>query len=170
MPVTPPEVCCDAAAVCGPGEQQISDPAECPAGASCRRVQVCCDTIWCATFEEPQCDGLPACNGGDEEITGECPASAECYSRTLCGATIQCVVTAADCQWDDDYNRQYAGRSADECAVVRFACDEHTEAFFDECGCGCEQAADCPPRSACAPMGSIEPDGCFDERCPFSRF
>lgn len=38
----------------------------------------------------------------------------------------------------DDPDRRYVANSPEQCATVRFLCEEGSLAFFDECGCGCE--------------------------------
>ncbi len=38
----------------------------------------------------------------------------------------------------DQPNRRYVANSAEQCALVRFACEQGERMFSDECGCGCE--------------------------------
>lgn len=38
-----------------------------------------------------------------------------------------------------DPTRRYISRSPLRCAAIRFYCEEGEEAFFDECGCGCQR-------------------------------
>ena len=38
----------------------------------------------------------------------------------------------------DTATQTYVGHSLDECASIRFVCDEGTQYFADDCGCGCE--------------------------------
>ncbi len=44
-----------------------------------------------------------------------------------------------DCNYDDP-TRTYVSRDPDQCAAIRFFCEEGMEPFFNECGCGCEPA------------------------------
>lgn len=42
-----------------------------------------------------------------------------------------------------DYNdptKSYVSRDADQCATIRFICAEGQQAFFDDCGCGCQDS------------------------------
>jgi hypothetical protein len=58
-------------------------------------------------------------------------------------------------------DRQYVSKDPEECAAIRFVCDPGYEAFFDECGCGCEPVA----RTACGD-GSCGPDQfCCNPSC-----
>lgn len=41
------------------------------------------------------------------------------------------------CNYNDP-NRRYVSRDPDQCAAIRFVCNEGETAFFDNCGCGCE--------------------------------
>lgn len=59
-------------------------------------------------------------DGGDELGTG----SAELRGGRKCDAE----------------NRRYVSRDPDQCAALRFVCEEGETAFFDECGCGCQTA------------------------------
>src|SRR3989344_2819803 len=43
----------------------------------------------------------------------------------------------ANCNYEDGVNK-YVGKSTDECSRIRFACEEGSEYFSDECGCGCK--------------------------------
>jgi hypothetical protein len=45
------------------------------------------------------------------------------------------VDAAPKCPGDGDYI--YYGNNAQECAVIRFVCDEGYEYFSNKCGCGC---------------------------------
>jgi len=38
----------------------------------------------------------------------------------------------------NDPNRTYVSRDPEQCATIRFICEEGQVAFFDDCGCGCE--------------------------------
>lgn len=56
-----------------------------------------------------------------------------------------CVI--AECEGDPA--RRYLLRDPEQCATVRFTCEEGEQAFFDDCGCGCEPVC---PVSACGPQ------------------
>ena len=52
-----------------------------------------------------------------------------------------------------------------ECQVIDFGCDEGLVGFGNDCGCGCEQSAECPPVLDCE-GGSCDPE--LEAKCPFS--
>ena len=141
--------CCTAAPTCGPNEMEIPDISACPPGSMCHSVSVCCSTIWCAT-EPAQCDAFPACDEGDTVLEGACPPDVRgCYSRSLCGTTIWCLTSP--CGPANAHNRVYVSKDPTECNAVDFNCRTELTAFRDECGCGCEQPADCPQYFYCRP-------------------
>ncbi len=87
---------------------------------------VCPEGYSCADDRHDSCDPT----AGDADCGGFCRRS----RRARC-----------------DYNvpdKNYIGRSADECSRIRFACVPGTEYFADECGCGCRDSG-----SACASIG-----------------
>ncbi|MGC4087148.1 MAG: hypothetical protein QM756_04440 [Polyangiaceae bacterium] len=158
--------CCLAAPICDQGDTQVS---QCPANSTCYERSICCSTILCAR-QTAQCDGIPDCDPGDKQITGECPPSLGCYTRTLCGTTINCIDSA--CDPDTEYNRHYVARSRESCALIDFACSAETSYFGNDCGCGCEQDPSCPQTVNCQPRS----DGvelsplCADKlSCPFTQ-
>ena len=51
------------------------------------------------------------------------------------------VPKAAIREDEDDPNKKYVGESPDQCAVIRFTCEEGQEYFADDCGCGCQATA-----------------------------
>ena len=40
-------VCCNAMPVCGASDTQITSPNDCPSGAQCYTLSICCTQIWC---------------------------------------------------------------------------------------------------------------------------
>lgn len=40
----------------------------------------------------------------------------------------------------NDPTRRYVSSDPEQCAAIRFFCDEGYQPFFDDCGCGCEPA------------------------------
>jgi hypothetical protein len=44
----------------------------------------------------------------------------------------------ASCDFLADPNKTYVGQSPDQCATIRFVCEEGKEYFADDCGCGCQ--------------------------------
>lgn len=45
------------------------------------------------------------------------------------------------CGGAPDPTKRYVGKSADECARIRFVCEPGTGYFSDDCGCGCQTGA-----------------------------
>lgn len=41
-------------------------------------------------------------------------------------------------RFQDLTGRRYIAYSVEECAVIRFVCNDGEEAFFDATGCGCQ--------------------------------
>lgn len=177
--------CCLAVPTCGTSEVEVPS---CLGGMPCREVSLCCSTILCAY---PPCTQLPTCDVGDQKVTS-CPASSVCYSRTQCETTITCEEgpngsagasgsggfagaggsggVPANCNPELEHDRDYVADSPAECAVILYACPDHTEAFNNDCGCGCEQSADCPEFVDCMPGPDPRP-GCTDDeraRCPYT--
>ncbi|HZH78243.1 MAG TPA: hypothetical protein VEY88_19600 [Archangium sp.] len=82
------------------------------AGFACAEGYVCVD--------DPSDDCDP--NQGGADCGGICQ---EAPRKTAC----------------DDPQRTYVSRDAEQCALLRFFCeDPKTVPFSDECGCGCERA------------------------------
>jgi hypothetical protein len=46
------------------------------------------------------------------------------------------------CDFTADPDKSYIGHSPEQCATIRFVCEEGTEYFADECGCGCVVVGD----------------------------
>jgi hypothetical protein len=115
-----------------------------------------------------QCNAFPTCDKGDTPVTGgECPVDSSCYTRTLCGNTIYCADDF--CDPESEYNLQYVAMGA-SCLLADFACPPQTEYFSNQCGCGCQQHASCPPAINCQPGPDPNPN-CSDEilaKCPYS--
>jgi hypothetical protein len=59
-----------------------------------------------------------------------------------------------------DPDRTYVANSPEECAVVRFFCEEG-EPFFDDCGCGCTTAVTTPCGASTCASGEF----CCNESC-----
>jgi hypothetical protein len=156
--------CCLAFPACGPGEEQVESLDDCPPLATCHEVSICCSTIVCAA-PAAQCNAIPVCDEGDTEVKACLEEEESCYSRSLCGTTILCRDDS--CDPDSEFNRNYVALG-ETCLLVDFACEENTEYFFNDCGCGCEQDSSCPEYLNCMPGGDVPPE-CSDETaCPFT--
>jgi len=157
--------CCLAAAICDPGDTEIASKDDCPAGATCYSNAVCCSTVWCAK-RLPNCDAFPSCES-DEKDVSECEDSAVCTTRELCGNSILCQKRSGSCDHEEELDRDYVAESADGCPLIDYVCPEHTTPFSNECGCGCEQPADCPDFVNCAPGSTVDPL-CDSAECPYT--
>jgi hypothetical protein len=170
--------CCLAAAVCDEGDRYINGPGECPPDADCYSRSICCSTQWCVR-ENVNCDAIPVCDPGDREIEGECPPAYTCYPVTLCGMTIQCLdggpapinpgIDGGSCDPSAEHGRHYVTNDPRECLLIDFACPTDTDYFDNDCGCGCEQPADCPEFVNCMPGNGSGSELCTDsESCPYT--
>lgn len=183
-------VCCTVEVACEPGDEEISGPDQCPADAECYTNSVCaqcgshpmcCSTVWCIRT----CDVYPTCDPGDTDIDYPCPPPASCYARTVCNTTVRCLdvsspvdagppVDAADaaaCNPDAEYNRHYVSTDPLQCQVIDIECTGSTTYFANDCGCGCEQDASCPPSVDCMPGSGTSDPLCTQEgqlQCPYT--
>jgi hypothetical protein len=85
------------------------------AGTPCPQGQLCLD--------DPSDDCDPDQGGAD--CIGLCVKESACRPPA--------------CDYDDPH-RRYIRKSPEECATIRFFCQPGFQAFFDDCGCGCELA------------------------------
>lgn len=44
------------------------------------------------------------------------------------------------CDFTATADKEYIGKSPEQCATIRFACEEGKQYFADDCGCGCESS------------------------------
>ncbi len=158
--------CCLALPTCAPGqvEQPVDKP--CPPGYECEDISICCSTIRCGS-PIATCSAYPSCDEGDTQVEGECPPDGACYTSSLCGSTINCRDTG--CDPESEHNLNYVGMG-DSCALLDFACPEHTNYFHNDCGCGCEQDRSCPAVIDCSPSPEPNPRCSQEklERCPYT--
>ncbi|WP_395809316.1 hypothetical protein [Archangium minus] len=83
------------------------------AGTPCPQGQRCVD--------DPGDDCDPERGGAD--CIGICVKESECKP--------------ASCDYNNK-RRKYVSKSPEQCATIRFICEPSYQAFFDDCGCGCE--------------------------------
>lgn len=50
---------------------------------------------------------------------------------------VACTLRACVCDYSDP-QRKWVSRSAEQCKLVKFACEVGQRPFFNSCGCGCE--------------------------------
>ncbi len=78
------------------------------------------------------------------------PAIDGCNTCTcMAGGQIACTAMACICDPESEWWRQYYGLSPEECAAINYRCVEWTSSFENECGCGCEQSAECEREIEC---------------------
>jgi hypothetical protein len=68
-------------------------------------------------------------------------------------------------------DRRYVAKTPATCALIDFSCPANTAYFGNDCGCGCEQGADCPDSVDCMPGAQTQDKLCSDEgiaRCPYT--
>lgn len=106
---------------------------------------VCCGgECACADGSQPVNCFVDPCQVDSCEVEGAvCRANycggcnAEWYDPS--GALV-CQDAASACNYDDPA-RRYVASSPEACQTVRFFCEPGLQAFFDACGCGCQQVA-----------------------------
>jgi len=124
------------------------------------RYNCCGDECGCTDGTQPvQCFVDPCEVSSCDEASAECQANycggcnAEWYSES--GSR----VCESKCDYQDPA-RRYVAQSRSQCALVRFACGENEQPFFDDCGCGCETVT-CDPRE-CGPALGMPNTLCAD--------
>jgi len=89
-----PGMPCPIPNLCAP--DRLVSPRECKSDPGCYTRSTTCNghtTVLYCVPEPAICDGLPACDPGDTEVTG-CPNDGtSCYLRETCGTTILCRET-----------------------------------------------------------------------------
>lgn len=135
----------------------------------------------CGCGCEPSDDPGPTCDAQDIRAEGPCTAIiGVAWNGEACVALSGCSCVGEDC--DDIYEDmascqadhaeclscdpapgdpgvEFVGNSPAECAVILFGCEEGTEYFANECGCGCrtvEMLDGCDAQDARA-VGGCEP-------------
>jgi len=130
-----------------------------------------CNTCWC----EP--DGTIASGDNGCKVCvylGEIHAPSETFAdrdgcnQCECSSTgkVNCTEKACECQPEKQWFRRYVSHSATGCELVDFECPTNTSYFNDGCGCGCEEALDCPQWIDCEPGNPA--CATMMKRCPYS--
>jgi len=130
-----------------------------------------CNTCWC-TPDGNVASTLIQCNdcnyGGQNYVVGETFPSVDGCNQCTCQTSgVSCTDKACACDPDQEWYRQYAARSPKACMVVDYSCPANTRMFGNECGCGCQQASNCPKVIDCEPGAD---NGCeiLKAQCPYS--
>lgn len=138
----------------------------------------CDETEYCA-FEE-----LGACGFADEpglceprpqfcteQYAPVCGCDGVSYGNACfahaAGTAVQSEGLCFECDYEDPA-RRWVGRDRERCQTVRFTCEEGEQAFFDDCGCGCEPVPEaCEYEGVSYPVGATFPagDGCNECTC-----
>jgi von Willebrand factor type C domain len=131
-----------------------------------------CDSCTCEAGGMAICSDNGACTtcyyaGALHQSGDTFPSIDGCNNCTCDDGGIACTEIACPCDPAKEWWRSYIGGPGD-CAVIDFDCAAPTNAFENECGCGCEQPAWCPQVFDCQP-----PTPCNVEEiaqlCPMSQ-
>jgi len=117
----------------------------------------------------------PGCSyGGNQYAVGDNFPSTDGCNTCFCGADggVGCTKRACQpppaCDATKEPNRKYVANSPEQCMLVRYACEANTTGFSNACGCGCEQAADCPAFINCMPGPGVPSCEPARARCPYT--
>lgn len=109
--------------------------------------------------------------GRDSHAVGDSFPSADgCNTCSCTESGVACTKKACACDPAREQHRQYKLKDPNECKVAFFQCPVGAKPFFNDCGCGCEQPASCPPSFNCMPgPGSVPCDAeAIKKQCPLS--
>jgi hypothetical protein len=101
------------------------------------------------------CHGTAVAHEGECATQGDCSYEGKTYpagagfpaddgcNDCSCQAdgTVVCTLKLCACDYSAASGREYVAESPEACQTVRFACEPGEQAFFDDCGCGCESGA-----------------------------
>ena len=132
-----------------------------------------CNTCTCAdggdvSCTEMDCGPPPACvYGGKPYAVGDkFPAMDGCNACS--GAqpkVVSCTTKVCACDPSTEWWRKYVTTNPSTCEVIDYACAEPTQAFSNQCGCGCEQDPSCPQTIDCMPPADCT---ALQKKCPYS--
>jgi hypothetical protein len=130
-----------------------------------------CSICWCGTdgyiwSTLTECPPSVACtHAGKSYPTGVTFPSRDGCNECTCeeNGTVGCTDKACACKPDAEWYRHYVLTDAQSCQAAKYACPPNTRSFRNECGCGCEEAAECAETIACK--------DCDDQlaRCPYAK-
>ena len=130
-----------------------------------------CNTCWC-NADGTVSSTLIECNdcsyGSETYGIGETfPAHDGCNQCACETSGVSCTEKACACDPDQEWYRRYAARSPEACRSSDYACPANTTLFGNDCGCGCQQASNCPKVIDCEPGAN---NGCesLKAECPYS--
>jgi hypothetical protein len=130
-----------------------------------------CNTCFCrnGSFGSTAVGCVACFYGGQGHLAGETFKALDGCNTCRCEASGQVACTDAACACAPGVDGlHYLITNPDQCLVADYICPANTHPFHNACGCGCAQAADCPPYIDCQP-GPV-PTSCaaLKEKCPYS--
>src|SRR5690606_15338099 len=147
-------------------DQRLAPGEECPPGRDCYVDAWCGRDVHCVKFVDDECTDRPTCDPG-QLSSPACTGVGVCETRSLCGHAIVCETPLVGaCQSKD---RVFAATLTEECSARSLRCPEGSSSCSDECGCGCEQPADCPEGVNCQPGSEGQSPLCQSTDCPFTK-
>ena len=153
--------------VCEVAGQAYNPQETFPAGDGCNDCQCQNDgQILCADAPCPViCDyGGTLYEVGASFSAGDGCNTCECAED----GEVVCEEESCACDPDTEWYANYVSTNASVCGFVPPSCPASTEAFTNDCGCGCIQSAECLPVYDCAPAS-----GCnvleILTQCPYSE-
>ncbi len=151
--------------LCLPPYPQCAPP---PRDADDGSAQVArCEAGTCALGAPRGCDY----NGVLQAVGDSFPSSDGCNTCTcMASGGVACTKRAClpSCDPAKEPNRKYVGHSPEQCMLIRYACEPNTNGFSNACGCGCEQAANCPAFINCMPGPGVPSCAPERARCPYT--
>lgn len=162
---------CPELGVCKRGIDQRLAPGEaCPVGRDCYADKWCGQNVQCAKYvEDGTCTEKPTCDPEQMSLPS-CLSGGICETRSACGKRVMCETfkVGSGCQPGLDKHYVYAAY-AEDCPTFTIYCPAGSSPFVNDCGCGCEQPADCPDWVDCMPTtGSISHLCSTSAECPFT--
>jgi len=139
-------------------------------------INVDCNTCVCTLGGSLSCTEMACAEtcsyGGSTYNVGDTFKSTDGCNTCSCGTggSVACTekACAPKCDPATELNRKYMGDPS-TCMLIRFACEPNTTMFSNDCGCGCEQPADCPEWINCMPGPSSTTCAALREKCPYSQ-
>jgi hypothetical protein len=89
---------------------------------------------FCGGFAALQCPEGYACVDDPKDSCDPATSGADCGG--IC-VKEKGKDKPTQCDYDDP-TRRYVSQDPEQCAAIRFFCEEGFQPFFNDCGCGCE--------------------------------
>jgi hypothetical protein len=107
--------------------------------------------------------------GGKGYFVGESMPALDGCNTCTCEASgmVACTEKACACHPGVD-KLHYILTDPHQCELAEYECPANTTPFQNGCGCGCAQAADCPPSIDCLPGPTPSDCEYLRQRCPYS--